>query len=44
MPPDSRDWLPEDHLACFVLASVEGMDLSAFQGSYRQNGWARAAF
>ncbi len=22
MPPDPRDWLPEGHLAWFVLASV----------------------
>ena len=29
MPPDPRDWLPEDHLAWFVLASVEEMDLFA---------------
>jgi transposase len=44
MPPDPRDWLPEDHLAWFVLASVEEMDLEAFYGSYRQDGWGRAAF
>src|SRR2546423_425645 len=44
MPPDPRDWLPEDHLAWFVLASVEEMDLSAFYGSYRQDGWGRAPF
>ena len=44
MPPDPRDWLPEDHLAWFVLASVEQMDLSAFYGSYRADGWGRAAF
>jgi hypothetical protein len=44
MPPDPRDWLPESHLAWFVLASVEEMDLSAFYGSYRQDGWGRAAF
>src|SRR2546427_8251433 len=44
IPPDPRDWLPEDHLAWFVLASVEEMDLSAFYGSYRQDGWGRAAF
>jgi transposase len=44
MPPDPRDWLPEGHLAWFVLASVEEMDLSAFYGSYRQDGWGRAAF
>jgi transposase len=44
MPPDPRDWLPEDHLAWFVLGSVEEMDLVAFYGSYRQDGWGRAAF
>jgi transposase len=44
MPPDPRDWLPEDHLAWFVLESVEEMDLSAFYGSYRRDGWGRAAF
>jgi transposase len=44
MPPDPRDWLPEDHLAWFVLASVEEVDLSAFYGSYRADGWGRAAF
>ena len=44
MPPDPRDWLPEDHLAWFLLASVEQMDLSAFYGSYRADGWGRAAF
>ncbi len=44
MPPDPRDWLPEGHLAWFVLASVEEMDLAAFYGSYRRDGWGRAAF
>lgn len=44
MPPDPRDWLPEDHLAWFLLASVEQMDLSAFCCSYRVDGWGRAAF
>src|SRR5580704_4582883 len=44
MPPDPRDWLPEGHLAWFVLASVEEMDLDVFYGSYRQDGWGRAAF
>jgi hypothetical protein len=24
MPPDVRDWLPEGHLAWFVLDAVEG--------------------
>jgi len=44
MPPDPRDWQPEGHLSWFVLASVEEMDLGAFYGSYRQDGWGRAAF
>ena len=44
MPPDPRDWLPEDHLAWFVSASVEEMDLSAFFAVYRRDGWGRAAF
>jgi transposase len=44
MPPDPRDWLPEDHLAWFVLASVEEMDLAAFFAVYRRDGWGRAAF
>jgi transposase len=44
MPPDPREWLPEGHLVWFLLASVEEMDLSAFYGSYRADGWGRAAF
>jgi transposase len=44
MPPDPRDWLPGGHLAWFLLASVEQMDLSAFYDSYRVDGWGRAAF
>ena len=44
MPPDPRDWLPEGHLAWFVLASVRELDLAAFYGSYRADGWGRAAF
>ena len=44
LPPNMRDWLPEDHLAWFVLDAVEEMDLQAFYGAYRQDGWGRAAF
>ena len=44
MPPDPRDWLPEGHLAWFVLATVEQMDLSAFYAAYRLDGWGWAAF
>jgi hypothetical protein len=30
MPPDLRDWLPEDHLVWTILDSVKEMDLAAF--------------
>src|SRR3978361_153293 len=43
MPPSLRDWLPADHLAWFVLASVEELDLDAFYGAYRADGHGRAA-
>src|SRR6266508_3246064 len=42
-PPSLREWLPEDHLAWFVLDAVEEIDLSAFYGVYREDGWGRAA-
>jgi transposase len=44
MPPSLRDWLPEDHLAWFVLATVERLDLSAFFAAYRADGHGRAAY
>ena len=43
MPPSLRDWLPEDHLAWFVLAAVEEMDLAAFYVAYRDDGHGRPA-
>src|SRR5438270_446331 len=44
LPPDLRDWLPEGHLAWFVLDAVAGMDLSGFYGSYRADGVGRRAY
>jgi transposase len=44
LPPSMREWLPEDHLAWFVADAVEEIDLSAFYGAYREDGWGRAAF
>jgi hypothetical protein len=32
MPPDVRAWLPEGHLAWFVIDAVAEMDLDAFTG------------
>jgi transposase len=43
MPPSLQDWLPQSHLAWFVLAAVEEMDLTAFYGSYRGDGVGRPA-
>src|SRR4051794_29358824 len=44
MPPDVRDWLPENHLAWFVLAAVEEMDLWDFYAAYRVDGRSRPAY
>lgn len=44
LPPDIRDWLPEDHLAWFVIDAVADMDLSAFYDAYRADGHGRAAY
>ena len=42
MPPDVREWLPEDHFAWFVLEAVEAMDLDAFYAVYRADGRSSA--
>ena len=44
MPPSLREWLPEDHLAWFVIETVEGMDLDAFYAACRADGHGRAAY
>jgi transposase len=43
LPPSLREWLPEEHLAWFVLDAVEQMDLAAFLAAYRADGHGRAA-
>jgi transposase len=43
LPPSLRDWLPERHLAWFVIDAVAALDLSAFYAAYRDNGQGRAA-
>ena len=40
MPPSVDEWLPQRHLARFVLEVVEGLDLRAMTGSYRGSGEA----
>jgi transposase len=44
LPPDVRDWVPAEHLAWFVIAAVDELDLAAFYGRYRRDGWGRPAF
>jgi hypothetical protein len=44
MPPDVREWLPEGHLAWFVIDAVAELDLSAFYRAYRSDGHGRAAY
>ena len=43
LPPSLREWLAEDHLAWFVLDAVAELDLEAFYGAYRRDGWGAAA-
>jgi transposase len=40
MPPSVDEWLPERHLARFVVEVVEGLDLRSMSGSYRGSGEA----
>ncbi len=44
LPPSLRDWLPEDHLAWFVIATVSQLDLEAFYAAYRSDGHGRPAY
>ena len=41
LPPSVDEWLPERHLARFVVEVVDGLDLSAMSRSYRGSGSAR---
>jgi transposase len=40
MPPSVDDWLPEKHLARFVVEVIASLDLRAMTGSYRGSGEA----
>ena len=41
LPPSVDEWLPEKHLARFVVEVVDGLDLRAMSGSYRGSGSRR---
>jgi transposase len=40
MPPSVDEWLPERHLARFVVEVIAGLDLRAMTGDYRGSGEA----
>src|SRR6476469_7649970 len=40
LPPSVDEWLPEKHLARFVVEVIDGLDLRVMSGSYRGSGSA----
>src|ERR687888_395397 len=43
LPPDLRDWLPDGHLAWFVLDVVDQLDLTLLYRAHRDDGHGRPA-
>jgi len=44
LPPDLRDWLPEGHLAWFILDVTDQLDLQPFLRAYRADGHGHPAY
>jgi transposase len=44
LPPDLRDWLPQGHLAWFILDVVDQPDLTAFYLAHRDDGHGHPAY
>ncbi len=44
LPPSMWDWLPEDHLALFVIDAVSMFDTSAFHEPHPNDGAGRPAY
>jgi transposase len=44
LPPSVREWLPENHLAFFVLDVVGELDLGAFLRAHREDGRGGAVY
>lgn len=44
LPPSLADWLPEGHLAWFIIDAVEQIDLELFYRKYRTDGVGNSAF
>lgn len=43
LPPSLQEWLPQDHLAWFLLDAIEPMDLSPFHAAHRDDGKGQRA-
>lgn len=41
LPPDLREWVPDDDLAHFVVAAVERVEIAAFKVNWRGTGKAQ---
>lgn len=44
MPPSLDEWLPQDHLARFVVSMVEQLDLAGFARPHRPDGKGRKSY
>ncbi|TCN25890.1 transposase [Kribbella sp. VKM Ac-2500] len=44
LPPNMADWLPEGHLAWFLIDAVKEMDTAAFHAGRARSGQGRAAY
>jgi transposase len=44
LPPDMREWLPADHLAWFVLETLDALDTRAFHAGRRVGGAGAAGY
>lgn len=44
VPPSLRDWLPEHHVAWFVIEAVGRLDLRPFYTAYPADGHGHAAY
>ncbi len=44
LPPDLREWLPQDHLAWFVRDVVDQLDIGPFLRCYRADGHGHPAY
>jgi len=40
LPPSVDEWLPEKHLARFIVEAIDGLDLGRMSGAYRGSGSA----